>query len=89
MLGLYDVCLFDITSKTPPNAADLAADLAPVRSCKKPPVRAPAAIEFQGSSCIAKHCSVLVDMKLHIPQRSIALARDADLFSEGHQGAVK
>ena len=39
------------TNKMPPKAADLAADLGPVRSCKKPPVRAPAAMEFHGSSC--------------------------------------
>ena len=39
------------TNSTPPKAADLAADLGPVRSCKKPPVRAPAAMEFHGSSC--------------------------------------
>ena len=39
------------TSSTPPNAADLAADRAPVRSCRKPPVSAPALIEFHGSSC--------------------------------------
>lgn len=41
-----------LTSKMPPKAADLAADLGPVRSCRKPPVRAPAAMEFQGSSYI-------------------------------------
>lgn len=40
-----------LTNRTPPKAADLAADLGPVRSCKKPPVKAPAAMEFQGSSC--------------------------------------
>ncbi len=42
---------YEPTSKMPPKAADLAADLGPVRSCKKPPVRAPAAMEFHGSSC--------------------------------------
>ena len=39
------------TSKTPPNTADCAADRGPVLSCRKPPVKKPAAIEFQGSSC--------------------------------------
>ena len=39
-----------IASSTPPNAADLAADAGPVRNCRNPPVSAPAAIEFQGSS---------------------------------------
>lgn len=39
-----------IASSTPPNAADLAALAGPVRSCRKPPVSAPAAIEFHGSS---------------------------------------
>ena len=39
------------TRRTPPKAADLAAERAPVRSCRKPPVSAPALMEFQGSSC--------------------------------------
>lgn len=40
-----------LTSRTPPKAADFAADLKPVRKCKNPPVSAPAEIAFQGSSC--------------------------------------
>ena len=40
-----------MASSTPPNAADLAAERMPVRSDRKPPVMAPAAMEFQGSSC--------------------------------------
>lgn len=39
-----------IARRTPPKAADLAADAGPVRNCRKPPVRAPAAMEFHGSS---------------------------------------
>ena len=40
-----------LTSRTPPNAADLAAERSPVRKWRKPPVKAPAEIAFQGSSC--------------------------------------
>lgn len=39
-----------IANSTPPNAADLAADLMPVLNCKNPPVKAPAAMLFHGSS---------------------------------------
>jgi hypothetical protein len=39
-----------IASNTPPKAADLAADLIPVLNCKNPPVKAPAAMLFHGSS---------------------------------------
>lgn len=49
----------ELTSSTPPKAADLAALRMPVRSCRKPPVAAPAAMEFHGSSCEAvQHHSV-------------------------------
>ena len=46
------------TSSTPPNAADLAADRMPVRSCRKPPVSAPEAMLFQGSSFFRSATSV-------------------------------
>ena len=39
-----------MASSTPPKAADLAAERIPVRSCRKPPVKAPAAMLFHGSS---------------------------------------
>ena len=38
------------TRSTPPKAADFAALRRPVRSCRTPPVAAPAMMEFQGSS---------------------------------------
>ena len=40
-----------LTSRMPPASADLAADAGPVLRDKKPPVSAPALMEFQGSSC--------------------------------------
>lgn len=39
-----------IARSTPPNAADRPADFRPVRSCSTPPVSAPDAMLFQGSS---------------------------------------
>ena len=40
-----------LASRMPPASADLAADAGPVLRDRKPPVSAPALIEFQGSSC--------------------------------------
>jgi len=57
-----------IARSTPPNAADLAADAGPVRSCKKPPVRAPAAMEFQGSSFLRTATSTQSNEEKSPPQ---------------------
>lgn len=42
-----------LTSSTPPTMADLKAGRKPARSCRKPPVAAPAMIALKGSSCNA------------------------------------
>jgi hypothetical protein len=41
-----------LTSSTPPMTAALKAGLRPARSCRKPPVRAPAMMALNGSSCV-------------------------------------
>ena len=40
-----------LTSSTPPTTADLKAGRKPARSCRKPPVAAPAMMALNGSSC--------------------------------------
>lgn len=82
----------DHTSRTPPNAADLAADLGPVRSCKKPPVNAPAAIEFHGSSCrkfspTVSHC--IYRLNCSAWPLTLSWSGCTHLLSYSHKCAVK
>ena len=55
-------------SRIPPNAADLAADRTPVRSCNSPPVNAAAAILFHGSSFLRRATNVQSKVEKRPPQ---------------------
>ena len=57
-----------IASRKPPTTADLKAVRGPCRSCRKPPAKAPAAIEFQGSSLPRIPNSVQSATAKHAPQ---------------------